>query len=175
MKGCSGCGTTAVEAFYASHPTRCRECLRQDHRSRYIPKTGADDDPRPCRNCGTIYQPKHRKTSYYCSRECGEDYRNKTGHQRDRHLRRKYGISLEDYDRMLAAQAGGCAICGKRPDEQQRYDRYLHVDHNHETGEVRGLLCDQHNLLLGRFNDDPNLIRRAADYLDGVLSTQGVR
>lgn len=84
-------------------------------------------------------------------------------------MRRKYGIGHADYDRMLKAQGGGCALCGKRPEEQARYSKYLHVDHNHDTGEVRGLLCDQHNLLLGRFNDDPVLLRRAVDYLEGVL------
>ena len=69
---------------------------------------------------------------------------------------------------MLTAQSGGCAICGRKPEQQKRYQT-LHVDHCHETGKVRGLLCDQHNLLLGQFNDDPKLLRRAADYLDGLL------
>ena len=176
MKVCSGCEQSQPdENFYSSgHGRRCKECFRQWHRSRYTPKADANDDPRPCRNCGVVYQPKQRKVSYYCSRQCGEEYRAKSGQQRDRHLKRKYGISLGDYERMLDAQGGGCAICGKRPDEQMRYDRYLHVDHDHETGEVRGLLCDQHNLLLGRFNDDPELMRRAADYLDGQLAIQGV-
>lgn len=90
-----------------------------------------------------------------------------SGRARDARLRRKYGITAEDYDRMLAAQGGGCAICGKQPEEQKRYGKYLHVDHCHETGRIRGLLCDQHNLLIGRWDHDPVLLRRAADYIEG--------
>jgi hypothetical protein len=93
--------------------------------------------------------------------------RRESGHTRNGHLLRKYGITVQDYDRMLAAQGGGCAICGKRPDEQTRYRAFLHVDHCHDTGRVRGLLCDQHNLLLGRWEHDPYLLRRAAAYLAG--------
>src|SRR5438094_9480440 len=53
------------------------------------------------------------------------------------HLKRKFGISLEQYEEMLAKQGGVCAICGAPPPEGTS----LHVDHDHETGEVRGLLC----------------------------------
>jgi hypothetical protein len=53
---------------------------------------------------------------------------------------RGLGVSTEDYERMLAAQGGGCAICGAKPKS-----RRLHVDHDHRTGTVRGLLCFQHN------------------------------
>jgi hypothetical protein len=53
------------------------------------------------------------------------------------HLKRKFGMTLDDYERMLKAQGGVCAICGEaRPEE-----RTLHVDHDHETGAIRGLLC----------------------------------
>ena len=56
---------------------------------------------------------------------------------RKSHLKRKYGLTLEEYDAMLEAQGGVCAICGEpRPEE-----RTLHVDHDHETGAIRGLLC----------------------------------
>ena len=55
-------------------------------------------------------------------------------------------MTLEDYERMFDAQGGVCAICGKpRPEE-----RTLHVDHDHETGEIRGLLCFSCNNALGR-------------------------
>lgn len=93
-----------------------------------------------------------------------------SGAAREAHLRRSYGIAQADYDAMLAAQGGGCAICGKTAEQQKRYTNYLHVDHCHATGRVRGLLCDQHNLLLGRFNDDPALLRKAADYLEARAS-----
>ena len=80
--------------------------------------------------------------------------------QRDSRLRKTYGISLADYNRMLKAQKGGCAICGRPPKK-----RALDVDHSHRTGKVRGLLCHRHNRGLAWFSDDPALFRKAARYL----------
>ena len=81
--------------------------------------------------------------------------------ERARHLEKKYGIGLEQYEEMLAAQGGGCAICGKRP----RPDSSLHVDHDHGTGEIRGLLCFNCNNALGYLNDDGDRLITAATYL----------
>ena len=80
----------------------------------------------------------------------------------------KYGITRADYDAMLAAQGGGCAVCGATADDPSRpRDRVLHVDHDHVTGKVRGLLCNQHNRAIGLFGDDAALMERAAAYLRG--------
>jgi hypothetical protein len=77
-------------------------------------------------------------------------------------LKRKYGLTLEQYDEMLHTQDGVCAICGEpRPGE-----RTLHVDHDHETGVIRGLLCFRCNNALGDFREEYELFQRAADYLD---------
>ena len=78
-------------------------------------------------------------------------------------LRKKYAIGLADYESMLYAQGGGCAICG---DGQPR-DGVLKVDHDHVTGEVRGLLCQTCNLGLGHFKDSPDILDNAAEYLRG--------
>jgi hypothetical protein len=81
---------------------------------------------------------------------------------REGHLKRKYGITLEDYDRMFDAQGGVCAICGEaRPEE-----RTLHVDHDHETGAIRGLLCFRCNNALGDLREDVDLFQAAVNYLD---------
>jgi hypothetical protein len=75
---------------------------------------------------------------------------------------RKYGMTLADYERMFEAQGGVCAICGEaRPEE-----RTLHVDHDHATGVIRGLLCFRCNNALGDFREEYELFRRAAEYLD---------
>jgi hypothetical protein len=77
-------------------------------------------------------------------------------------LKRKYGLTLAQYDAMLEAQGGVCAICRQpRPEE-----RTLHVDHDHETGAIRGLLCFTCNNALGNFRDEPELFHAAAQYLD---------
>lgn len=77
-------------------------------------------------------------------------------------LKTKYGITLDDYNVMLAEQGGVCAICGGN--SLQGKTR-LHVDHCHTTGEVRSILCGKCNGGLGLFMDDPDLLEAAAAYL----------
>ncbi len=77
------------------------------------------------------------------------------------HLKRKYGMTIEEYDAMLEAQGGGCFICGRLP----REDISLHVDHDHSTGKVRGILCFCCNNALADFREDPALFAKAAGYL----------
>ncbi len=82
--------------------------------------------------------------------------------EREHHLKRKYGIPLEQYEEMLETQGGVCAICKKpRPDE-----RTLHVDHDHVTGKIRGLPCFRCNNALGDFEEEYDLFVSAAEYLD---------
>lgn len=78
------------------------------------------------------------------------------------HLKSKYGISLEDYEYLLMNQHYRCAICSYLPES----DEVLHVDHNHATGNVRGLLCTQCNTAIGSLGDDPRRLRNAALYLE---------
>jgi hypothetical protein len=81
---------------------------------------------------------------------------------RDAHLRRKFGIGIDDYECMFTAQGGGCAICGAPPPDAMS----LHVDHDHDSGCVRGLLCVSCNNALGAFRESHDLFAAAADYLD---------
>lgn len=77
-------------------------------------------------------------------------------------LKRKYGITIEQFDLMLAGQGGNCAICRMPPTA----GKPLHVDHCHSTGRVRGLLCHQCNWYLGKVDSDPGLIGRMQQYLE---------
>ena len=79
-------------------------------------------------------------------------------------LKMKYGITCDDYDAMFKKQKGCCAICGVH---QSELKRALRVDHNHETGKVRGLLCHNCNVGAGHFRDDPALLRKAAKFMNG--------
>lgn len=82
--------------------------------------------------------------------------------QRKYHLMSIYGITVDEYDALLKAQGGVCAICGKPPKT-----RRLGVDHDHKTGVVRGLLCYFCNhRLLGGVKDDVEKLRAAVKYLD---------
>ena len=76
-------------------------------------------------------------------------------------LKSKYGISLEDYNLLLAKQNGCCAVCGSLPTQQR-----LHVDHNHVTGEIRGLLCQACNVSIGKMKESPELLRKLALYIE---------
>jgi hypothetical protein len=74
-------------------------------------------------------------------------------------LKSHYGITLEQYDALLEEQGGVCAICGERP------EKHLCVDHCHETGTVRGLLCKRCNFGLGYYKDDLRRTMGASAYL----------
>lgn len=93
--------------------------------------------------------------------------------QRAHHYRRKYGISIADYDLMFAKQGGRCAICGT-DDLGRRTSKpgVFHIDHCHDTGKVRGLLCGDCNTGLGCFKDDTGLMQRAQEYLNGDAEHQ---
>ncbi len=87
-------------------------------------------------------------------------------HHRDRHIRKEYGIGHADEQRMLLEQKGLCAIC-EMPETETKHGRLLglSVDHDHETGAVRGLLCAQCNKALGLFCDSPVILTKAIAYL----------
>lgn len=82
-------------------------------------------------------------------------------YQRAYLLRKTYGVESSDVDAQLALQGGVCAICGKAPSEKKG----LSLDHNHDCGSPRGMLCDSCNLALGLFQDDVLLLSLAIEYL----------
>lgn len=91
-------------------------------------------------------------------------YRATNGKDRvfDQSLRRLYGITLEQYNQMLADQDHLCGLCGETPDT----DRRMHVDHDHATGKIRALLCHHCNLLLGNAKDSIARLRLGIAYLE---------
>lgn len=96
-----------------------------------------------------------------CHNRIGRESRERNGGARNYHLRRRYGITVEHYDRMFADQNGVCAICKEAAAE--------HVDHDHKTGRVRGLLCFNCNGALGQFRDRPDLMLNAVEYLGSAV------
>lgn len=75
-----------------------------------------------------------------------------------------YKLTLEEYRQILDRQNGGCALCGKK-EGKINGKRILHVDHDHETGKVRGILCVQCNHGLGKFQDSVEILDKATAYL----------
>jgi len=82
-------------------------------------------------------------------------------------LKKRYGLTLAQYNDMLASQGGVCAICRR----QCESGRNLAVDHDHRTGEVRGLLCRLCNQAIGQFRDNPITIWRALEYVARAVPT----
>ena len=76
--------------------------------------------------------------------------------------KKRYGVTPEQYDALFAAQGGVCAGCKKLPTE----NKALSLDHNHETGQVRGLLCHNCNIALGLLKDNVSLLQTLIDYLN---------
>lgn len=83
-------------------------------------------------------------------------------------MRTLYGIGLVEFEQMMTKQNGVCAICLKpetRKNNTGLAITKLSVDHCHETGKVRGLLCNSCNIAMGKFYDNPLLLRAALKYL----------
>ncbi len=82
---------------------------------------------------------------------------------KNNHLKCTFGITLVEYNQMFEEQQGCCAICGKH---QASEKRALAVDHDHETGRIRGLLCSGCNQGIGHLKDDITILRKAIAYLE---------
>lgn len=97
-----------------------------------------------CVECNHI----HERRSQWCSRECKNKwyYKHNVEYYRSKKLTRLFGLTAEDYDTMLENQGGVCAICQSPPKNNR-----LAVDHDHNTGEIRGLLCTRCNVTLETF------------------------
>ena len=85
----------------------------------------------------------------------------------DKWYRWKYGITLQEYNEMSTLQNHQCSICGKKMDVDGTQDKRLHVDHCHDTGKVRGLICKCCNVGLGEMKHDPQILLSAVEYLKG--------
>ncbi len=121
-----------------------------------------------CKLCRKISETKYRNTSQgkkkhvanvkrYYVKKGGSKFRAETN------LFRLYGVTPEQFNKLYVEQEGCCAICGTH---QSEFKRALSVDHNHKTKVIRGLLCNNCNMAIGKLQENPILLRKAADYLD---------
>lgn len=144
---------------------RCPQCKKHLGESSYSPRVWGTIGEF-CKNCRNKYTRKwrlanHEKTkelqrrSYYRAKEKEPTL------NRRRRLKSKYGLSQEDVDRILVSQDGKCSGCGL-----PLTMNIIAVDHNHKTNKVRGLLCTLCNTSLGHAKDNPETLRRLADYLE---------
>lgn len=130
--------------------------------------------PFTCKRCGlekplSQMRPDYRYMCLDCFSALGNEWQQRNPvrsakHKRNHHLIRHFGITLDEADRLLASQNGFCAICGNSINDSRGYSP--HVDHDHITGNVRGVLCFNCNSGLGAFKDDIERLRSAIAYLE---------
>lgn len=144
----------------------CRECA-SNRRIR---------DNSKCMVCGGTIPKKpwspdgHRKAETICSTTCRA--KRKFINAREWNLRWKYGLTDGDYQRMLDAQGGKCAICG-RTESGSKSGGAFAVDHDHRTRKVRGLLCLPCNGGIGQLGDSIDTLARAIEYLRKAEAENG--
>ena len=127
---------------------------------------------RKCRKCGleaNVLEDlqmfrTNNKLKYNKDNMCNDC---QSTHSRAGHLIRTYGITVDDYNMMYKDQQGKCKICDT--DELRKDNKHMCVDHCHETGVVRGLLCHDCNTGLGKFKDREDLLLKSILYLKGQL------
>lgn len=172
--GC-GCGQTTPRASYTSTKANV---VRGEH-LRFIPghqrQRFAPEGKRWCRECRDFQpvdafhgDPARQKSSGLCKEHRRVLCRTQGVRDSVKNIGlRRFGLTLEDYRQMLESQSGLCAICN-RPETQKHQGgavKHLAVDHCHQTGRVRGLLCADCNRLLGIVEDDPIRLQSAISYL----------
>ena len=138
-QGCRACLNEASRKYYA----RNRENRREYHNTR--------DRENP--------EFRERRTAYNRAR----NRELSTESARAANLKTKFGLTVEQYKELVEQQGGNCAICKQPP---RTVKKRLGVDHDHETGERRGLLCLHCNTGIGFFKDNPDWLRAAAEYLE---------
>ncbi len=160
---CSKCKAEKPLAEFRKRPER-----KRGYQSRCM-VCQAEDAKTPHRRAKA-----NQKTYEFRMRLKQRDYKEYRRREREANLTR-YGIGIEGYAEMFAAQDGKCAICGGQPcgnrwtrdaETGEKREQRFSVDHCHKTGKVRALLCGQCNRGIGDFKDNPELMRKAAEYVE---------
>jgi hypothetical protein len=169
MKRCKRCGIVKpLGEFYANPGARdgrrpeCKQCTAASRKAWYRENRH--------KVIARVQQWREDNRERYLTYQ-REYKQSRPEQEREGYLRRTFGITLADYEALLDSQSGLCAICGRSPKAKAP----LHVDHNHSTGEIRGLLCVRCNNALGLFDECPERFYLAADYLQSPgLNTKAI-
>lgn len=166
---CRLCGRNRfINCFYLRDSKRkiyrneCKDCIREK-RGQKKKERRRENVPRACTVCGVekpasefnFKQIDLNTRQSYC-KSC-RPYSPR--YSRDRKLKTKYGITIEEYEALAKKQEYKCAICCE--------EKPLQVDHNHANNQIRGLLCGECNRALGLFRDDLNSLKTAYQYIGG--------
>lgn len=131
--------------------SRCNTTKSIDRFSNY--KHSSDGKKAACKDCQKIYNDKWHQQNKEKKRDSSRWWS----------IQNKYGLTKEDYLKLLSNQNNGCKICGLTSSENLH--NYLYVDHCHNTNQIRGLLCKDCNSLLGMAKDNISILENAIKYL----------
>ena len=147
------CSTKCYRKFIGKIPKYkvCISCKNKKHVSKFYIIKNSKRPSGACLVCDTKRSTEWQKNN-------PEKHKNTK-------LLSKYGLSLNKYNKLLKEQKNRCAICRKNPKGISKRSKLLHVDHDHSTKKIRGLLCHKCNLGIGHLNDDLSIVRNAVRYL----------
>lgn len=157
-----------------NHSKICSKCGVEKSEKDFYQNKSKGTINTECKLCSNLYGREKRKNDPEYRKRCVEiskSWRKRNPEKskfliRNATLKLKYGIGITEYEIILKNQKGRCAICGAdNPKISGKGSKSLHIDHDHKTGKIRGLLCQPCNTSLGRFNDDPVLVLKAYNYL----------
>lgn len=160
MKTCKVCGREKFEdSFYVKDRKtgrlsgKCKDCQKEVSRKYY------ENNGEVMRERIYAYQKANPEVQARARAK-----RKANGKRRLQDIRQNYGVSPSQYAEMLERAGGLCEICGRVPSEVSKKGPC--VDHCHDSGKVRGILCSPCNSALGGFRDDPEVLRKAIEYLE---------
>lgn len=162
---CETCKARIPVARTGPTPRFCSECraAREIARSKY---RAAD---RRCYKCQALVPDAERKPGHVVCGACRADRRtDRKAYERRRTLR-KYGLTQEQYDQLLASQGGRCPGCGTDDPGARGWC----IDHCHKAGHVRALMCFRCNLIVGQADENPATLRALADWLERQMAQVG--
>jgi len=194
LKKCNRCNNFYTkDGFYkqairkSGYNSSCKNCCAKEVKDRYQKTYKKKDYPssyfdenglKMCCTCKNKYQKDcfylsnkeksgYSKVCKFCNREKGKSLKYRYPSRNKENKLKKYGLNVEEYEKMLSSQNGVCSICHKEETRKGKNGKVLplNVDHNHKTGKVRGLLCHLCNVSLGGFQDSEELLLNAIKYL----------
>lgn len=168
---CYSCSTEKVETDFhknkrnkSGRQSRCKDCDKKWHSDRY------KRDKEKILKQSAIWRSLNKDKAEAKGKEWKSKNPEKAKrYQRTTNLRRSYGLEIQEYEEMLSAQNGKCAICGKHETfihHKTKEVSTLAIDHCHKTGKIRALLCRSCNMALGHFGDSISLMKTAIAYLE---------
>lgn len=155
--------TTMFPTMVRMNVSQVKRCPRCGHTKDIdefnVNRTASDGRQTYCKPCmfNATEESRKKDPERYNAWSRKRDFRQKL---------KRHGLTQEEYEEILARQGGVCAICSRAElAKRGPRTRVLCIDHDHQTGRVRGLLCSDCNRALGMFQDDPAILRAAVAYL----------